>query len=173
MKLISKQVEAFGLTLSFYSKNPMFSSFSWESVREDIAKVAYLDDLFFPFPWSEKAWFDLDEGAEDYALFILKEGPSTIVAFSLWKLSQLDGLAHLLKVMVVRDWRGRGLGTSFLDSSIEFFGRNGFLNFYLEVEETNISAWRSYESLGFERLHKALNYYGASRNAIKMGKILE
>ena len=98
---------------------------------------------------------------------------SEIVAFSLWKISKLEGLVHLLKVLVLPDWRGKGLGKSFLQSSLDFFVKNSLYRFYLEVEDNNFSAIRAYEYLGFGKLHKALDFYGAGRNALKMGKFLE
>ena len=173
MKPIFEREQVFGLSGSFYTRNKLFSTSFWPGDSKEISSLAKLDDLYFPFPWSQKAWVDLDEVSESYALAVLRDCSSKCVAFGLWKISDLEGLAHLLKVLVIPKWRGKGLGASFLQSSLDYFIKNGLFNFYLEVEEANKSALSIYESLGFKKLHKALNFYGAGRNAVKMGKFLE
>ena len=162
-----------GLSCSFYSKSRLFPSSFWPVHSKEIEVIAELDNLFFPFPWSKKAWLELVENADSHILITLKDRNSDCIAFSLWKISELEGLVHLLKVLIIPDWRGKALGKSFLQSSLAFFVKNGLFRFYLEVEDNNVSAIRTYESLGFGKLHKALNYYGAGRSAVKMGKFLE
>ena len=173
MKIISESVEAFGLRASLYSKSHLFPGCTWVNELEKILEVVSLDTLFFPFPWSRKAWLDLDEVSEDYALVVLESDSSQVIAFSLWSLSHLDELAHLLKIIVIPEWRGKSLGVSLLQLSLNYFGGKGLTSFYLEVEEGNVSARQVYEKLGFEILHKARNYYGSGRNGVKMGKIFE
>ena len=173
MKLIFEGYEELGLSCSFYSDSQLFLSSFWPAPFKEIEAISKLDTLFFPSPWTRKSWFDLNNNAGPHVLMTLLDRNLEIVAFSLWKISELEGLAHLLKVLVLPDWRGKGLGKSFLKSSLDFFVKNNLYRFYLEVEENNFSAVRTYESLGFGKLHKTLNFYGAGRNALKMGKFLE
>tara|TARA_Y100001970_G_C14185021_1_gene832073 strand:+ start:993 stop:1514 length:522 start_codon:yes stop_codon:yes gene_type:complete len=173
MKLISEKEDDLGLSTSFYTKSKLFPFSYWQLGPEELNSLSGLDELFFPFPWSKRAWFELGDNAESYLLGVLRNGPSECVAFSLWKISELEGLAHLLKVLVSPKWRGKGLGSFFLQSSLDYFLKGKLMNFYLEVEENNYSAIRIYERLGFEKLHTALNFYGTGRNAVKMGKFLE
>ena len=84
---------------------------------EELNSLSDLDGLFFPFPWSKRAWVELGDNAESYLLVVLRNGPLECVAFSLWKISELEGLAHLLKVLVSPKWRGKGLGSFFLQFS--------------------------------------------------------
>tara|TARA_B100000287_G_scaffold382460_1_gene387558 strand:- start:3 stop:527 length:525 start_codon:yes stop_codon:yes gene_type:complete len=174
MKPIFERERELGLDVFFYSNSKLFSSSShWPIDPYELSRIYELDNLFFPHPWSKKAWLELSDCEGGYALVLLKDRGLDYVAFALWKINELEGLAHLLKVLVVPDWRGKSLGTLFLKSSIDYFVENGMLNFYLEVDESNDPAIKVYECLGFEKLHRTLNFYGSGRNAVKMGKFLE
>ena len=119
MKPTFERDKVFGLSGSFYSKSKLFPASFWPVDLEEINRVSKLDDLFFPFPWSKKAWEGLADISESYALAVLRDGDSELVAFGLWKISELEGLAHLLKLLVIPEWRGKGLGSSFLRSSLD------------------------------------------------------
>ena len=94
MKIISESGEVFGFRASLYSKSHLFPGCTWVNELEKILEVASLDALFFPFPWSRKAWLDLDEVSVDYALVVLESDSSQVIGFSLWSVSHLDELAH-------------------------------------------------------------------------------
>lgn len=173
MKPIFEKERELGLNVFFHSNSKLFSSSHWPIDPDELSRIYELDNLFFPRPWSNKAWLELSDCERGYALVVLKDKAFDYVAFALWKINELEDLAHLLKVLVVPDWRGKSLGSLLLKSSIDYFVKNGMLKFYLEVDESNCSAMRTYECLGFEKLHRTLNFYGSGRNALKMGKFLE
>ena len=56
-----------------------------------------------------------------------------------------------LGLMIARDWRGRGLGRSFLDTAAAWARENGVRKLELHVFPWNEPALRLYERYGFER----------------------
>jgi ribosomal protein S18 acetylase RimI-like enzyme len=60
--------------------------------------------------------------------------------------------ALLLSIGLLHGWRGRGLGTRFVQSILRELTTDGFRALTLEVDDANERAVHVYESLGFEHV---------------------
>lgn len=137
---------------------PVEKSESWNKVKQL--------DQEFPFPWSENAWEELRKNWQGHLLLLLR-CEDDVVGFVLFGLGN-DALAHLYKIVVRLDCRGRGFGRKLLKFAIDQLQRISFEKIFLEVEESNSSAINLYKSFGFSQLHLAKNFYGPGRHGIKM-----
>lgn len=134
---------------------------SWPSFDE-LNELILWDKDHFPTPWKSDLWLGLAQ-EEDYFLVRSPQG------FALFKFFKLEGLAHLLKIVIIPSGRQKGLGKELLKASLEQIQSYGITRFYLEVEEGNHQAQKLYTSLGFKPLNKIKNFYGNGRHAWAMG----
>jgi putative acetyltransferase len=65
-------------------------------------------------------------------------------------------LCELKKLFLLRDFRGYGIGKSLSRECLEFAGKHGFSQCYLETLSNMESAIQLYLKLGFKRLDKPL-----------------
>jgi len=135
--------------------------FAPEALFKELAK---LDAIFDPYPWKLEHWSALVDSKEE-GLFVL--GEEKVIGWAVFKLVPADGLAHLLKILILPEHRKNGLGETLLKKSISQLKDNKYLKFYLEVEKGN-PAISIYKKNGFLIIHEIPNFYGQGRNAIVM-----
>lgn len=126
-----------------------------------------LDKNFFPTPWTEEAWINLFEEGADKNLFVFYEN-EMIIGFSLFDLSRADSFAHLLKILVRPEYRGKGHSKALLQGVISFLKKEGFQHFFLEVEAENYAAQKLYLSQSFKVIHQKKDFYGNGKDALIM-----
>ncbi|MEE2742793.1 MAG: GNAT family N-acetyltransferase [Bdellovibrionota bacterium] len=172
MSTFFKGLSKFGLLAHNYSGADFLESENWPEGPE-LMKVCEFDRAHFPFPWSIESWMETQISPKNYLLSTFYDQSGILKAFSLWRVSREEGLLHLLKIVVGPGMRRRGLGETLLQETVKMAGSHGMGRFYLEVEEGNFGAIRLYEKLGFNKLHLTKNFYGKSRNCLKMLKSLK
>ena len=148
-----------------------FSKFSptGSKVKEELGltlfeELAKLDLLYDPFPWKAGHWQQLSK-SEDEALFLLAQ--QEIIGWAVFKLIPSDSLAHLLKFLILPDFRKKGHGQILLKNALSELQSLNYLKFYLEVERNN-NAISLYQKAGFRAIHEIPHFYGQGRNAIAM-----
>jgi len=129
--------------------------------------LSELDHQFFPTPWTLEAWRSIHE--QDRLLVILMSEKS-VFGFCLFNQSVADSFAHLLKVLIIPDARGRGFAKILLLNALSQLQNEGFNHFFLEVEEDNYVAQKLYISMGFKSIHRKKDFYGSNRSALIMTK---
>ncbi|TNF30828.1 MAG: GNAT family N-acetyltransferase [Deltaproteobacteria bacterium] len=138
------------------------------SKDDDFKKIVELDQTEFSRPWSDASWMDVFEG-ETKQLFCLKRGDS-LIGHTLWQLSKLEELAHLLKIQVAEEFKGQGHGYTLLIESENLLISNNFKKFYLEVESENTPAIHLYNKCSYLVVHSRKSYYDDGRDALFMSK---
>ena len=73
--------------------------------------------------------------------------------------------ATLLKIVVLQDFRRRGIGSLLINNMIDLLKTKDIKSIYLEVRDTNFSAKKLYEKYGFEKIHQRQKYYNDGANA--------
>lgn len=137
-----------------------------QTLTSEMAFVLYeLDVQHFPTPWTERDWRELQN--EDRLLIVL-EMDKTIVGFCLFDKSPEDAFAHLLKIVVIPEKQGRGLGKQLLEIARLRLVELRCTKFFLEVEHDNVAAQNLYLSCGFEVIHQKKDFYGEGRSALIM-----
>ena len=72
----------------------------------------------------------------------------------------------IITVAVSNKFRNKGIATSLINALIENLKSKGVTSLFLEVRESNVSAIKLYEKLGFIKLSVRKNYYEGVENAI-------
>lgn len=76
--------------------------------------------------------------------------------------------ADIMNIVVRKDLRNSGLGSSLLKKIIEYAKLNGITKITLEVSNQNMSAIHLYKKFNFKEIAIRKNYYGLSNDAIIM-----
>ena len=131
-----------------------------QEFTKSLCSELYLMDFeHFSVPWTKNNWNDLINTYDNnYKIFLILDY-NKIVGFSLFKLSQYEKLAHLLKIILIEKYQGKNLGSFLLSHSLEMLSVQEYSKIYLEVETTNTPAISLYYKLGFSKSHQINNYY--------------
>lgn len=138
-----------------------------KTYTSDLAFVLYeLDQKHFPTPWSLDSWKSLF--VDHDRLLVIVEIDDEVIGFSLFDRVIEDSFAHLLKIIIHPKYRAQGLSKLLLNESIFSLEKNGCTHYFLEVEESNLSAQKLYLSCGFKVIHRKKDFYGQDRSALIM-----
>jgi ribosomal-protein-alanine N-acetyltransferase len=80
------------------------------------------------------------------------------------------GRAELVSVAVDPKWRGKGIATLLMASTVRRLRRRGVSRFHLMVKTTNRVAARFYEGYGFRKTRTVRGYYEDGRDGWRMEK---
>jgi ribosomal-protein-alanine N-acetyltransferase len=133
-----------------------------------VRKLIELDQNFFPTPWTKDSWSNLF--LEHDRLLVIMTFEDQVIGFCLLDLAVADSFGHLLKILITPHFRGRGLATELLKSTIDYLAKQNIGQLYLEVEASNFAAQKTYSSQGFKSIHLKKDFYGQGRDAIIMTK---
>lgn len=135
--------------------------------REDTLKqIINLDHLYIPFPWPEQSWCGVP--AVHHSLYLMHDTQSILQGFALFFISPFDDVAHLLKILILPEYRGTGRALRFWRKLEEKLIEKQMKTVYLEVESSNTRAISFYRKCGFETLRENKSYYSNGENALVM-----
>ncbi len=117
---------------------------------EDIPRAAELERIIFTDPWSEKVYRETFEKVKDVEYIAViddeAEGPNMIGAAGV---RNIVGTGEITNVMLLEEYRGRGIGKIMMKELLDRGVRLGAEDFTLEVRRSNERAQKLYESFGF------------------------
>jgi ribosomal-protein-alanine N-acetyltransferase len=134
---------------------------------ETLFSLKALDKNFFPTPWDNESWDQVLSGPALRTIIVL-EVSDQVIGFALFENSYVDSFAHLLKILINPEFRVKGMGKGLLNEALRILRDRGIKNFFLEVEEGNVSAIKIYESAGFKTVHKKKHFYSNGASALIM-----
>ncbi len=114
----------------------------------DIPRVAELEKLIFTDPWSEKVYRETFALPDVEYVVVCDDETSDIVGAA--GVRNIVGTGEITNVMLLPEYRGRGLGKRMLSELLERGKKLGANDFTLEVRKSNETAIGLYERLGFE-----------------------
>lgn len=135
------------------------------SLPDELDSIPELDQNFFPRPWGQRGWEELNP--EHHHLFVWEQA-STILGFMLFHYLPSETTAHLLKIVMVPEWRHKGTSQLFWREAELSLKESGIAHIYLEVDAINQVAIRFYEKLGFAALRRVKAYYSDGQDALMM-----
>ncbi len=126
-------------------------------VATDVARVHIIDVATDPSPWSEKLIRDcLNIGYDCWVLATREE----VIGFVILNYGAQE--AHILKLAVIQNEQGKGLGKKLLEYLIALAKIKGIAEIFLEVRKSNEKAIRLYKSLFFVEIGVRKGYYPAN-----------
>lgn len=134
----------------------MTDAISFRPMTEaDLDAVLKIEYAAFSHPWTRGIFAD---GLKSYDCWLMFEG-SQQVGHGVIQII-LDE-AHLLNITVKPESQGRGLGLRLLEHLMARANALGARECFLEVRESNQSAYRLYERFGFNEIGRRRGYYPA------------
>ncbi len=139
--------------------------------ESDLLQVVSIERDWAPKPWSVDTFRNELGIPFSRALVAHDAGAPGVVGGYLvrWLVA---GEVHLLSLAVERHRRRHGIGSFLLDVLLAEARAESADLVTLEVEASNVSALRLYESRGFARARTRRNYYGGGRDAVVMDRRL-
>jgi ribosomal-protein-alanine N-acetyltransferase len=124
--------------------------------REDLREVeAILQLAREAAAWSADSIEELFEEHPGYLLLAWQS--EEIAGFISGR--RILGEGEILNLAVKPQWRRQGLGTALVKALLESLAREGVLQVFLEVRESNRRAVCFYQNLGFRQTGKRERYY--------------
>ena len=121
----------------------------------DLKQVCAIESEIFSSPWSEKSFSEAINKDENIYL-VAKEGEKILGYCGLWGMPP-EG--EICNVAVQENVRRQGVARHLLMEAEKLALKQGIEDFFLEVRESNISARRLYETLGYRQISIRKNYY--------------
>ena len=139
------------------------------SVRvEHISRILEIENQSFQVPWSRDGFRDLISNPSFTSIGIFIDG--ILVGYVFYYLV-MDEL-HVMNVAVDPMHRKKGLGTTLLDKVHQEGRKYAIKVAYLEVRETNETAQKLYEKMGYQKQGRRIGYYANKEDALLMFKKL-
>lgn len=139
-----------------------------EMLVEDLDQVMEIENDLISPPWTREGFFTFL--LKDENMFFVVEEKGQILGYCSMQTVLDEG--DILNVAVTRDRQKEGIGYFLVDSMLMLAAARGIHIVHLEVRESNGSARRLYQRLGFKEDGFRKNYYTEPvENAVLMTKI--
>ena len=144
-----------------------------QPIALDIPVLATYEKELFPYsPWSTSQFKEEFAGIPTTRFMSVAEDGNTIVGYCGVFLPAPGVEADILTVAVLPAYRRQGIAKEFL-RQIEEWARSREANaMMLEVEISNETAIKLYESMGYMKISVRMDYYGPGKDAHVMRKEL-
>ena len=137
-----------------------------EILKTDVPVIARFEQKYIECPWSQSQIFDAIEQATCEYLLCLGDNGEVVAYLGVqWCLDEAD----ICNIAVVKECRRQGYATAMLEKLTKIARDKGVKTLFLEVNENNAPAIKTYEKFGFSVYNTRKNYYkGASALCMKM-----
>lgn len=137
--------------------------------RADVAQVEAIEQEIFSVPWSEKSFIDACETKENVYI-VCKDNEKVLGYCGMWTVL---GEGNITNMAVASEYRRQGIAKLLMREmeriSIE---ENGVDVFFLEVRQSNESAKKLYEKMGYKPIGIRKRFYEKPiEDAIVMSKM--
>lgn len=139
---------------------------SW--TEKDLQKLALLERACFAEPWTTEML--KEEFSKEHAFGLVAEAGGEVLGYTCG--SALFEDAELLRIAVLPDYRGQGIGGELAEALFDRARELGAKRVFLEVRASNEIALRLYRSRGFKKTRLRKRYYAGGEDALEMKKEL-
>lgn len=121
--------------------------------KNDLYQVIAIEKQSYDFPWSDVVIKDCLFNKYDCYV----AGDKNILGYMISKITSQD--SHILNLTIDSEYRGLGIGSSFLDLITKECKLHQSKHIYLEVRLSNTIARNLYQKFGFRSIGVRKNYY--------------
>ena len=139
----------------------------------DLDRILEIEHASFgKHAWDRKLFADFSHKCGE--LFLVAVKNQRICGYILTCLSgdRTPGRAELVSIAVDPLYRGKGIASALMDTTLRRLRRRGISRFHLMVKVTNLHAIRFYERYGFESGRLVRAYYEDGADGRRMEKLL-
>jgi ribosomal-protein-alanine N-acetyltransferase len=142
-----------------------------QPIALDIPVLATYEKELFPYsPWSTAQFKEEFAGIPTTRFMSVAEDGNTIVGYCGVFVPAPGIEADILTVAVLPDYRRQGIAKEFMRQIEAYALERKASAMMLEVEISNESAIKLYESLGYMKISVRMDYYGPGKDAHVMRK---
>jgi len=142
-----------------------------QPIALDIPVLATYEKELFPYsPWSTAQFKEEFAGIPKTRFMSVAEDGNTIVGYCGVFVPAPGIEADILTVAVLPDYRRQGIAKEFMRQIEAYALERKASAMMLEVEISNESAIKLYESLGYMKISVRMDYYGPGKDAHVMRK---
>lgn len=142
-----------------------------QPIALDIPVLATYEKELFPYsPWSTAQFKEEFAGIPTTRFMSVAEDGNTIVGYCGVFVPAPGIEADILTVAVLPDYRRQGIAKEFMRQIEAYAIEREASAMMLEVELSNESAIKLYESLGYMKISVRMDYYGPGKDAHVMRK---
>jgi len=142
-----------------------------QPIALDIPVLATYEKELFPYsPWSTAQFKEEFAGIPSTRFMSVAEDGNTIVGYCGVFVPAPGIEADILTVAVLPDYRRQGIAKEFMRQIEAYAVEKEASAMMLEVELSNESAIKLYESLGYMKISVRMDYYGPGKDAHVMRK---
>jgi ribosomal-protein-alanine N-acetyltransferase len=142
-----------------------------QPIALDIPVLATYEKELFPYsPWSTAQFKEEFAGIPKTRFMSVAEDGNTIVGYCGVFVPAPGIEADILTVAVLPDYRRQGIAKEFMRQIEAYAIEREASAMMLEVEISNESAIKLYESLGYMKISVRMDYYGPGKDAHVMRK---
>ncbi len=144
-----------------------------QPIALDIPVLATYEKELFPYsPWSTSQFKEEFAGIPTTRFMSVAEDSNTIIGYCGVFLPAPGVEADILTVAVLPAYRRQGIAKEFMRQIEDWAKEREASAMMLEVEISNESAIKLYESLGYLKISVRMDYYGPGKDAHVMRKEL-
>ncbi len=144
-----------------------------QPIALDIPVLATYEKELFPYsPWSTSQFKEEFAGIPSTRYMSVAEDGNTIVGYCGVFVPAPGIEADILTVAVLPAYRRQGIAREFMRQIEAYAIEREASAIMLEVELSNVSAIKLYESLGYMKISVRMDYYGPGKDAHVMRKEL-
>ncbi len=142
-----------------------------QPIALDIPVLATYEKELFPYsPWSTSQFKEEFAGIPTTRYMSVAEDGNTIVGYCGVFVPAPGIEADILTVAVLPAYRRKGIAKEFMRQIEAYAVEREASAMMLEVEVSNVSAIKLYESLGYMKISVRMDYYGPGKDAHVMRK---
>lgn len=126
------------------------------AVLPDAEDMAIIDELCSSTPWMKES-FEREIGENRIALYLVAANDEEVVGYmGLWRVAD-EG--HITNVAVAPKYRRMKIASALMETMFEVCGRDGVMDYTLEVRVGNAPAQELYRKHGFQGVGVRKDYY--------------
>jgi len=139
------------------------------ATSKDLKEMYKIELLSYRDPWP-KEMFIMDYLFNSNSRYYSAKWMKKVVGFlGLWF---EEYRLHIVNIAVHPNYRGRGIGRKIMEFAIKLAEKERKNEIYLEVRESNVSAQKLYQHLGFKFSGEIPDYYSDGERGLIMKKVL-
>jgi len=124
--------------------------------QEDLSAVSKIEKQSHAFPWTDKI-LESNFGQRYFNFTLLKDNEIVGYYFA----NQVAGEASLLNIAIAPSHQGKGYGKHLVEHLITKCQEQHLFQLWLEVRESNLTAYHLYLNIGFNEVDRRIGYYPA------------
>ncbi|MFZ9309289.1 MAG: ribosomal protein S18-alanine N-acetyltransferase [Candidatus Nanopelagicales bacterium] len=142
-----------------------------DATKLDIPSLLSIENVLF----QDEAW-SREVFESEFALLgttrtyrVIEENNEIVAYFGL---AIVDDTADITTIAVRADFQGRGIGRKLMQEILDIAASRNLRKIMLEVKPENLAAISLYQKYDFEVIGIRRNYYGPSKDALTMQKLV-